>query len=73
METPCHREPDRRKESDVRARMLGTGFAEGDIRTTIPRFAAEAQQANAALVDLVPAVAERKGATPEQVQKLIDR
>jgi aryl-alcohol dehydrogenase-like predicted oxidoreductase len=42
-------------------------FASGDIRGTIPRFSPEARQANQALVDLVGAVAARKGATPAQV------
>ena len=42
-------------------------FGEGDIRAGIPRFQAEALAANQALVDLVRAVAERRGATPAQV------
>lgn len=42
-------------------------FAEGDIRSTLPRFAAEALAANLALVDLVRAVADRTGATLGQV------
>ena len=33
----------------------------------VPRFSPEARKANMALVDLVKAVAERKGATPAQV------
>ena len=41
-----------------------TTFADGDIRAGIPRFAAEARQANQALVDLLAAIADRKGATP---------
>jgi aryl-alcohol dehydrogenase-like predicted oxidoreductase len=44
-----------------------TSFAANDIRTTIPRFSAEARQANQALVDLIANVAERKGATPGQI------
>jgi aryl-alcohol dehydrogenase-like predicted oxidoreductase len=44
-----------------------TSFAENDIRTTIPRFSAEARQANHALVDLITNLAERKGATPGQI------
>ena len=44
-----------------------TSFAANDIRTTIPRFSAEARQANQALVDLIAKVAERKGATPGQI------
>jgi aryl-alcohol dehydrogenase-like predicted oxidoreductase len=44
-----------------------TGFDSSDIRTTIPRFAAEARQANQALIDLLTALAGRKQATPAQV------
>jgi aryl-alcohol dehydrogenase-like predicted oxidoreductase len=44
-----------------------TEFGEGDIRATLPRFEREALQANLALVDLITAVAERKGATVGQV------
>jgi aryl-alcohol dehydrogenase-like predicted oxidoreductase len=42
-------------------------FGEGDVRATLPRFEREALKANLALVDLVTAVAERKGATVGQV------
>ena len=44
-----------------------TEFGEGDIRANLPRFEREALEANLALVDLVTAVAERKGATVGQV------
>ncbi len=44
-----------------------TDFADGDIRRTIPRFAAEAREANRALVDLVREIGARVGATPAQV------
>jgi len=44
-----------------------TAFDDADIRTTIPRFSAEARTANHALVDLLRRVATRKGATPAQV------
>jgi aryl-alcohol dehydrogenase-like predicted oxidoreductase len=44
-----------------------TSFADSDIRTTIPRFSAEARRANHALVDLIGKIATRKGATPGQV------
>src|SRR6266704_762273 len=44
-----------------------TAFDDADIRTTIPRFSAEARAANHALVDLLRRVATRKGATPAQV------
>ena len=57
---------------------LGAGFLTGkidentkfdptDFRNLAPRFSPEARKANMALVDLVKAVAERKGATPAQV------
>jgi pyridoxine 4-dehydrogenase len=44
-----------------------TTFASGDFRNTVPRFSAENRKANQALVDLVGAVAKRKGATPAQI------
>ena len=44
-----------------------TEFSEGDIRAGLPRFTAEARQANQAVVDLVRRVADAKGATPGQV------
>jgi aryl-alcohol dehydrogenase-like predicted oxidoreductase len=44
-----------------------TAFDSSDIRTTIPRFEAEARQANQAMVDLLGTIAARKGATPAQV------
>lgn len=44
-----------------------TTFASGDFRTQVPRFAPDALKANLALVDLLRAVAGRKGATPAQV------
>jgi aryl-alcohol dehydrogenase-like predicted oxidoreductase len=57
---------------------LGAGFLTGkidentkfdstDFRNMVPRFSPEARKANMALVDLVKAVAERKGSTPAQV------
>jgi aryl-alcohol dehydrogenase-like predicted oxidoreductase len=57
---------------------LGAGFLTGkidentkfdstDFRNIVPRFSPEARKANMALVDLVKAVAEGKGATPAQV------
>ncbi|HEV3279314.1 MAG TPA: aldo/keto reductase [Terriglobia bacterium] len=57
---------------------LGAGFLTGkidentkfdptDFRNMVPRFSPEARKANMALVHLVGAVAERKGATPAQV------
>ncbi len=42
-------------------------FGEGDIRASLPRFEREALTANLALVDLVAAVATRKGVTVGQV------
>ena len=57
---------------------LGAGFLTGkidentkfdptDFRNSVPRFSPEARKANMALVDIVKAVAARKGATPAQV------
>ena len=57
---------------------LGAGFLTGkidentkfdptDFRNMVPRFSPEARKVNMVLVDLVKAVAERKGATPAQV------
>jgi aryl-alcohol dehydrogenase-like predicted oxidoreductase len=45
----------------------GSEFPEGDIRRSIPRFEAENQAANAALLDRVRALADARGATPGQV------
>ncbi|BDZ64881.1 aldo/keto reductase [Agromyces mangrovi Wang et al. 2018] len=42
-------------------------FAEGEIRSRVPRFAPENLAANQALVDHVRALAEQRGATPGQV------
>ncbi|WP_327001862.1 aldo/keto reductase [Dactylosporangium sp. NBC_01737] len=44
-----------------------TAFTAGDIRATIPRFDAEAREANQALVDLIGGIAARKDATPAQI------
>jgi len=44
-----------------------TSFDSSDIRTTIPRFEAEARRANQAMVDLLGTIAARKGAAPGQV------
>ena len=44
-----------------------TEFTTGDIRSSIPRFATEALQANRALVDLLAAIATDLQATPAQV------
>jgi aryl-alcohol dehydrogenase-like predicted oxidoreductase len=44
-----------------------TKMAEGDFRTTVPRFAPEAMERNQAFVDLLTRVADEKGATPAQV------
>lgn len=57
---------------------LGKGFLTGaidadtklestDFRSSIPRFAPEAREANRAIVDLLADVGRRKGATPAQV------
>ena len=44
-----------------------TAFAGPDIRVTIPRFSAENRRANQALVDMLGAIAQHKGATPAQI------
>jgi len=44
-----------------------TTFDSTDIRATIPRFEAEARQANQALVDLLGTIAAAKDATPAQI------
>jgi aryl-alcohol dehydrogenase-like predicted oxidoreductase len=44
-----------------------TAFDGSDIRTSIPRFAPQARQANRTLVELLAAIAARKGATPAQI------
>src|ERR1700753_4187646 len=57
---------------------LGKGFLTGsisentqfdscDIRSSIPRFAADVRGANRAVVDLLQGIAARKGATPGQI------
>jgi aryl-alcohol dehydrogenase-like predicted oxidoreductase len=44
-----------------------TTFGSDDIRSTIPRFTAEAREANQALVDVLTAIADRKQATTGQL------
>jgi aryl-alcohol dehydrogenase-like predicted oxidoreductase len=44
-----------------------TTFDGSDIRTLIPRFAAEARKANQAVVDVLGTLAARKQATPAQI------
>jgi aryl-alcohol dehydrogenase-like predicted oxidoreductase len=44
-----------------------TAFTPGDIRTTIPRFDADARKTNQTLVDLLGDIAARKGATVAQI------
>jgi aryl-alcohol dehydrogenase-like predicted oxidoreductase len=57
---------------------LGAGFLTGkidentkfdptDFRNMVPRFTPEARKANLVLVELIKAVAQRKGATPAQI------
>ncbi len=46
---------------------VGTQFAADDFRNSVPRFAAEARQANQALVDRITAIAADKRATPAQI------
>ena len=42
-------------------------FGSGDIRSSLPRFEAEARQANLALIDRIKQLADRKQATPAQI------
>jgi aryl-alcohol dehydrogenase-like predicted oxidoreductase len=44
-----------------------TEFDSSDIRSSIPRFAADVRGANRAVVDLLATIASRKGATPGQI------
>ena len=44
-----------------------TTFDSSDFRNIVPRFTTEARAANAALVDLLRQIAERKKATPAQI------
>jgi aryl-alcohol dehydrogenase-like predicted oxidoreductase len=44
-----------------------TTFDASDFRNTVPRFAPENRKANQVVVDLVGAIAARKGATPAQL------
>jgi aryl-alcohol dehydrogenase-like predicted oxidoreductase len=44
-----------------------TSFEAGDIRSTIPRFSAEAREANQALLNLLATIAAGKGVTPAQI------
>ncbi len=44
-----------------------TTFAKDDFRTIVPRFSEEARKANQTLVDILGAIATRKGATRAQI------
>jgi aryl-alcohol dehydrogenase-like predicted oxidoreductase len=44
-----------------------TTFDNTDFRNTVPRFDADARQANRTFVDLLTRIAERKKATPAQI------
>ncbi len=44
-----------------------THFDSSDIRSSIPRFAADVREANRAVVELLQTIAARKGATPGQI------
>ncbi len=44
-----------------------TTFESTDFRNTVPRFDADARQANRTFVDLLTRIAERKKATPAQI------
>jgi len=45
----------------------GTQFGSDDFRSTLPRFTAEAREANQAVIDLLNRIAADKGATPAQI------
>ena len=44
-----------------------TSFAQGDFRNIVPRFTAEARQANQGLVDAISTIAAARRATPAQI------
>lgn len=44
-----------------------TSFGKNDFRSTLPRFTPEALKANQTFVDLLGALAKKKGATPAQI------
>ncbi|MEO8484010.1 MAG: aldo/keto reductase [Acidobacteriota bacterium] len=44
-----------------------TTLASNDFRASLPRFTPEARKANQAIVDLLAAIGQRKGATPAQI------
>jgi aryl-alcohol dehydrogenase-like predicted oxidoreductase len=44
-----------------------TAFGDGDVRANLPRFTAEARQANQAVVDLLGRIAAEKNATPARI------
>lgn len=44
-----------------------TTFGEGDFRSIVPRFTAEARKANQALIDMLAEIAKQKGATTAQI------
>ena len=44
-----------------------TTFAAADIRSRLPRFTAEARQANQVVIDLLARLGQQKGATPAQI------
>jgi aryl-alcohol dehydrogenase-like predicted oxidoreductase len=44
-----------------------TAFGDGDVRANLPRFTAEARQANQAVVDLLGRIADDKGVTPARI------
>ena len=47
--------------------MRCTAFATSDLRNILPRFTAEARQANRALIDLLSRIGQSKQATPAQI------
>lgn len=51
----------------LRQATTDTKFDPTDFRNSVPRFRPEARKANMVLVEIVKAVAARKGATPAQI------
>ena len=50
-----------------------TAFAADDFRNVVPRFAAEARQANQVLVEALKGIATARGATPAQIAAFVNR
>ncbi len=62
-----HHAPVNQRSQHIKNLTDHTTFAPSDIRSRIPRFSPEARRANMALMELLRAIAGRKGATPAQI------